>query len=265
MAAIRMHRRPARPAVPGWVWTVFSLAAALGLWAAAPRLVHVDPIYLPPPDAVAMAIWRGFASGLFLDHLAVTVAEITLGFLIAAAAGISIGTLIAQSQLIERTVQPLIVALQSTPKIALAPLVIIWFGYGIASKVVLVAVIASFPILVSTVAGLSRCDPGRLDVMRSLRASRWQIFRMVRFPSALPLIFAGLDVAAVFVVIGAIVGEFVGAKAGMGILILNANTNMDTAVVFAIIAVLAAIGLSFHRAVQWLRRRIVYWAPAEGR
>jgi len=249
--------------VPGPVWTALSLGCFFAAWYAGTEIFGIDPVFIPSIGMVTQALVQGFGSGLFITHLGVTLAEIGLGFLVAVAMGVGIGALVSTSPIVERSVSPLIVAFQSMPKIAMAPLIIVWFGYGIASKVVLVAFIACFPILISTIAGLGQCDPGRLDVMRSLRASRLQLIWLVRLPSALPMIFAGIDVAAIFVVIGAIVGEFVGAKSGMGTLILYANTNMDTAQVFAVLIVMAIVGLGFHRSVQWIRRRVVFWVPQE--
>lgn len=256
---------PARPlrVLPGPFWTALSLGLFFAAWYAATEVFRVDPVFIPSIEMVARALIQGFGSGLFITHLGVTMAEILLGFLVAVAVGVGLGALISVSPIVERSVSPLIVAFQSMPKIAMAPLIIVWFGYGIASKVVLVAFVACFPILISTIAGLAQCDPGRLDVMQSLRASRLQLIWMVRLPSALPMIFAGIDVAAIFVVIGAIVGEFVGAKSGMGTLIIYANTNMDTAQVFAVLLVMAVVGLGFHRSVQWIRRRVVFWVAQD--
>jgi ABC-type nitrate/sulfonate/bicarbonate transport system permease component len=146
-------------------------------------------------------------SGLYLSNFWVTLCEALLGFVIAAVTGIMLGAVIAQFRLMEQTFYPYLVALQTLPKIAIAPLIIVWFGFGISSKVIIAATVAFFPVLVNVIVGLKTIDPAKLDLMRSLRASRWQTFRLVTFPNALPFVFAGLDIAVVFSVLGAIVGE----------------------------------------------------------
>jgi NitT/TauT family transport system permease protein len=240
-----------------------SLVVLLAAWEIAARQGALDPLMAPPPSEVLEQLWLGFRGGLYVSHLVVTLLEALCGFLLAVGGGVALGALIGSNVIIERTVNPFLVAFQSMPKIALAPLVIVWFGYGMGSKIVLAAVIAVFPVLVGTITGLRQAEQGRLDVLRSLGASGWQQFRMVRFPGALPHIFAGVNVAAVFVLLGTIVGEFVGAQAGLGTLILSANQNLETAQVFSILAVLAALGLSLHALVDVARRRLLFWAESE--
>jgi len=137
---------------------------------------------------------------------------------------------------------------------------VIWFGFGITSKIVIAATVAFFPILVSVIAGLRAIEPDKVELMRSLHASKWQIFRMAQLPNALPIIFAGLQVAIVFSILGAIVGEFVGSRSGLGNLILQANTNLDTAGVFGALVCLSIMGIVLHVAMTWLQRRLVFWA-----
>jgi len=239
---------------------IVTLPLLLLAWEASSRWLGLDPLMLPPPSAIAEQLRLGLASGLYVTHFGVTVSQALLGFLGALIAGVVVGSLIGSSVLLERTVHPFLVAFQSMPKIALAPLIIVWFGYGIGSKVVLAGVLGFFPILIGTVTGLKSAEPGRIDVMRVLGASPWQLYRMVRLPSALPYIFAGINVAAVLVVLGAIVGEFVGSKSGLGTLIIYANQNLEIAQVFSILAILAALGLSMHFGVLALRTRLLFWA-----
>jgi NitT/TauT family transport system permease protein len=248
------------------VWPpLLFLAAVLTAWEGSSRWLGLDPLILPPPGEILEQLRAGFASGIYPANLGVTLLQAMLGFLIAVVAGIGIGALISASPLLERTLNPFLIALEAMPKIALAPLVIVWFGYGIGSKVVLAAVIAFFPVLVSTILGLRACEPGRLDVLRALGATRSQMFRLVRLPSALPFIFSGVNVAVVFVLLGSIVGEFVGAKAGLGTLILYANENLETARTFSILAMLAALGMLLHFGVAALRQRLLFWAePQDG-
>lgn len=241
------------------------LVALLVLWEAGVRALGVSPFVMPSPSAVAASLWFGLANGVYLDHALLTATEALYGFGLALAAGVGIGALIAEVRLLERAFYPLLVALQAMPKVALAPLVIIWLGYGMESKVLLAALLGFFPILVNAITGLKRCEAGKLDVMRALAASRWQAFRMVKLPNALPYVFAGARAAASFVVLGAVTGEFLGAKQGLGTLILLANNELDTAQVFAILAILGLFGFVLHLAIGAAQRRLLRWAPVENR
>src|SRR5207249_11818717 len=169
-------------------------------------------------------------------------------------AWIILGALIAQFRVVERTFYPYLVALQTLPKIAIAPLIIVWFGFGISSKVIIAATVAFFPVLVNVIVGLKTVDAPKLDLMRSLSATRWQTFRFVTFPNALPFVFAGLDIAVVFSVLGAIVGEFVGSQRGLGNLILQFNTALDIAGMFAVLLLLAALGVALPLIMQAIQR-----------
>ena len=142
----------------------------------------------------------------------------------------------------------------------IAPLFIIWFGFGITSKIIMAGIVSFFPILVNVITGLRSTDAQKIELMRSLRASRWQTFKMVKLPSALPMIFAGLHIAVIFSILGAIVGEFVGSKKGLGNLILQMNFNLDTAGVFAALVCLSTMGITLHLVMHWLQRRVVFWA-----
>ena len=144
------------------------------------------------------------------------------------------------------------------PKIALAPLLLVWFGFGLGSKIAVAAVISLFPVLVNTIAGLRNCDAGRLDVLRALGASRWDCFRLVKLPNALPFVFSGLSAAVMFALTGALVGEFVGSSAGLGYLIVQANNSMDIPQVFVFLLVLVAIGLGAFAALQMARRKFLF-------
>jgi NitT/TauT family transport system permease protein len=236
------------------------LVVLLVAWEYAIPVFKISPFILPPPSQIWASLVDGIGSGLYLRHLAVTMAQAVCGFLVASTLGLVIGAVIARSRLFERVVYPYLVALQTVPKIAIAPLIIIWFGYGMSSKIVVSALLAFFPVLVNAIVGLKSCDQGRLDVMRALAASEWQIFWMLRLPNALPFIFAGLNVAVIFSVLGAIVGEFVGSQAGLGHLIIQANAMLDVPRVFSILVVLSVMGISLFLLLQWLRKRIVFWS-----
>ena len=235
----------------------------IGLWEWVVRQWAVPAFIAPAPSAVARSLFAGIRSGLYLEHLWVTLGETLAGFAIAAISGIALGAVVAQFRLLERTVYPYLVALQTLPKIAIAPLIIVWAGFGLSSKVIIAALVAFFPVLVNVIVGLKTIDQGKLELMRSLRASRWQIFRLVTFPNALPFVFAGLDIAIVFSVLGAIVGEFVGAQRGLGNLILQFNVSLDIAGVFAVLILLAALGIALHLVMRAIERRVIFWAQPE--
>jgi NitT/TauT family transport system permease protein len=233
-------------------------------WEVAVRAFGISKIVLPPPSAIAVAFWQSLRDGELHWHLAVTLYEILAGFLVGSIGGLLLGFVIALSPLMERIFYPYVVAFQTVPKVAVAPIIVIWFGYGVASKVVITATIAFFPLLANTIMGLRAAPQDQVEMMVSYTASRWQVFRMVRLLQALPYIFVGLDVAIVLSVIGAIVGEFVGAKAGLGYLILQKNFNFDMAGTFAILILLSVIGVGLHALIGMAQRRIVFWMDMAG-
>ena len=243
--------------------TVVFFVGSMALWEGAVRGLEVPPYVLPAPSAVAVALWRGLTSGLYVKHLWYTLLETVLGFLLGSALGFGLGTAVAMSRWVEYFLYPYIVMFQSLPKIALAPLIVIWFGLGLASKVVNAGLVAFFPLLVNTMVGLKSADEDRVSLMRSLAASERQIFWMLRLPNALPFVMAGLDIAMIFALIGAIVGEFVGATAGLGMLIQSMNFTMDVSGQFSVLLVLSFVGLGLSRTIQLIRRRVLFWDPSE--
>jgi len=243
---------------------LLTLFAFIGGWEAFVRLFGISKIVLPAPSAIAVAFSDGFFSGDFVWHLAVTMYEILAGFVFGALAGLLLGFIVALVPLAERILYPYIVAFQTVPKVAIAPIIVIWFGYGVTSKIVITATIAFFPLLANTIMGLRAAPRDQIEMLVSYTASRWQVFTMIRLKQALPYIFVGLDVAIVLSVIGAIVGEFVGSKAGLGYLILQKNFNLDMAGTFAILIILSAIGVGLHAVVSFLQRRVVFWMDTSG-
>ncbi len=205
------------------------LIVSLLIWEAAVRALHVPAFILPPPSQVLLALQRGATGNVYFHDLWITLVETLLGFTLGSALAFVLGTLLAASRTAEYFLYPYIVMFQSMPKVALAPLIVVWFGLGLTSKVVSAALVAFFPLLVNTVVGLRSAEEERVDLMRSLAATERQIFWMLRLPSALPFIMAGLEVAMVFALVGAIVAEFVGAEAGLGMLIQSRNFTMDVA------------------------------------
>jgi NitT/TauT family transport system permease protein len=237
----------------------------MATWEVAVRILEIPAIVLPTPSDVGVALVREVTSPSFLYHLGVTFIEIVAGFAAGAALGIVLGIAIGQSEFLERVAYPYVVAFQTVPKVAIAPIIVIWFGYGLSSKVVITATIVFFPLLANTIAGLRSAPRDQIEMLRAHTANDWQVFRMVRLPQALPYIFAGLDIAVVLAVIGAVVGEFVGAKAGLGFLILQKNFTFDMAGSFAILIVLSLIGVGLHAIIVTIQRRLLFWTSANDR
>lgn len=247
-----------------------SYAASIGFaallffaWEAGVRALDIPAFVAPAPSAILKAMVAGFAEANYVGHCLVTVSEALSGFVLGATLGLVAGILIVLSPVMEKVIYPWVVALQSMPKVAIAPLLVVWFGFGLASKVVVVTLVTLFPVLVNVVAGLRNVDQERLDLMLGLSASRWQVMRYLRLPNALPFIFAGLNTAIVFSITAAIVGEFVGATKGLGYLILQANYSLDIAAVFALLIVLAAVGILLHSLVQFAESHIVFWSKSQ--
>lgn len=243
-----------------------SIALIVGLlltWQVSCSVFAIPALILPAPGAIALRFWDLMASGTIWPHLAATLAAVLSGFGLGVAAGLVSGAIISLVPAVERLVYPYVVALQTVPKIAIAPLFIIWFGYGIASKVVITALVCFFPVLVSVMAGFHSTDRDQLDMMKAFGATPMQILLRLRLPSALVLIFAGLEIAAVMAVIGAVVGEFVGAQQGLGYLITALNFSLDVPGVFAVLIFLSLIGIVLHAAVRLGARRFVFWIRRE--
>jgi NitT/TauT family transport system permease protein len=238
------------------------IAAVLGVWEAGVWFFGIRQFILPPPSQVFKALYTGFATNLYPEHMAVTLWETLLGFIFGTALAFVLGTCVALSRRVEYFLYPFIVMFQAMPKVALAPLIIVWFGLGLTSKVINAALVAFFPLMVNTIVGLRSAEEDRINLMRSLAASKWQIFWMLRLPNALPFIFAGLEIAMIFALIGAIVAEFIGAEKGLGMLIQSMNINVDVAGQFSILLILSAIGLTLNGLVSYARRRLLFWDAA---
>ncbi|RIV37627.1 ABC transporter permease [Micromonospora radicis] len=249
-----LRERPQLWLVPA-VFVVVVLA-----WEYGTQLLAVDEYVLPRPSQIVEALQRQLTDEQFWGHLWVTTQEALLGFVIGVGAAVLLGTFISQIKVVEATLMPYIVAFQTVPKVALAPLFVLWFGFGLTSKVVMAAVISFFPMLVNVIEGLRAADADRIQMLTVFGASKTQIFRMVRLPSALPFIFAGLDIGIVFAILGAVVGEFIGAKEGLGYLLLQTNYNFDIAGMFAVLVVLSVMGLLAHFVIRLLQRRLAFWA-----
>lgn len=236
---------------------VFVLVA--GGWEALVRLADVPAFILPPPSAIAGQLLAMARQKLFWFDFGVTMHEVVLGYLMAIVVAVVLGVAIAQLPLLELSLMPYIVAFQTIPSVALAPLFLQWFGYGTLSKVVMAAIIAFFPLLVNVIAGLQASGRDEVQMLRAFGATRAQILLKVRVPNSLPYVFAGLELGVVFALVGAIVAEFVGAKAGLGNRILQYNEQFNIAGMFAVLMVLAAMGMLMHRIVAFLKHRTLFW------
>ena len=255
-----MQRPPKQrrnPAATEAVYRILSLVGALAIWEVLIWWSDVPTYFVPAPSDVAEALWRGF--NLYVTHYLVTLGRTVTAFCIAVVIGIALGTLVSEIRVLNLTIYPILVALQSMPKIALAPVIIVWFGFGSTSKIVLGTFAAFFPIYLNAVHGLKTMDAEQLALMRSLGASRWQTFWKVKFPSALPFFLAGANIGIIYATLSVIVAEFLGSNSGMGFLIINQSNQFDTAGVFANILILSATGLAFHYMIQYLREKVIFW------
>jgi NitT/TauT family transport system permease protein len=249
------------PSRSPWPWLVvpLSLLAALAGWEALVRLNHFPAFILPLPGQVWQRFITVVSNGELAWHTGVTLGEVLSGLGLGLAAATALGYLIAKSPSLERALTPYLVASQAVPIVAIAPLLVIWFGAGLQSKVLICALIVFFPILINTVVGLRSIESDLRELMRSLRASRWQTFIKLDVPGALPVWLGGLKVGATLAVIGAVVGEFVGADRGLGFLINFARGQYDMALVFVGVAALVAIALALYGLVSLAERWLLAW------
>ena len=231
----------------------------IALWENIVNLLEVDEIILPTPSRIGDALLVQFQAPIFWSNLWVTTQEALLGFLFATLFAIIAGTFISQIRIVDKTFMPYLVGFQAIPKVALAPIFLIWFGLGQTSKVVLAATIAFFPILINIIEGLKSADNDQIRMLRVFGASRSQIFFKVQIPCALPFFFAGLDVGILLAILGAVVGEFLGSQAGLGNMVLVAQFNFETPTMFAILLVLSAMGIIAHSIVQAYQRKFAFW------
>lgn len=234
--------------------------AVLVLWEAASRLLKLPEFVLPPPTAIVAVLiqhQRDLSNAAY-----VTAMEVLYGFVLSAVIGAAVALVIARFARFGRALYPLVVLFQTVPKVALAPLFILWFGFDLAPKVMLIVVIAFFPVAINMLVGLQTVDPNLIALMRSVGASRNEILRRIQVPHSLPYLMAGLKVAVTFAVIGAIVGEFAGAQAGLGYMIQFASTQMQTSLVFAALVEVSVLGLLFYYVIEWLEKRYINWVPS---
>ena len=235
----------------------------LGIWELLPRAGIMPEIVLPPFTSVAVGFWGLLQEDHFWGHLRVTLNEIFWGFVLGTLFGLFSGILLAVWQPLKRLTYSFVVGFQAIPKIVLAPLFISWFGYGQSSKIVMAIVISFFPVLINTLVGLESVPEDAVRLMRSIRSTRMQVFRKLSLPHAAPLILAGIKTALTFAVIGAIVGEFVGAQQGLGFLLNAYNFQLRIDRVFSVIAILAGLGALLYFLLEALDRRLIYWRTTD--
>ncbi len=249
---VKATTRMARPLLIG-----ASLLAFLGLWEGLVRLMGYPPFILPSPGDVFRRWAVLLADGSLWRHTAVTLGEILAGLGLGTVVATALGYLLAHSPIAERLLSPYIIASQSVPVVAVAPLLVIWFGTGLLSKILVCALVVFFPILVNTVVGVRSVEPEFRDLMRTLEASRWQTFRLLEVPAALPVLLSGLKIGATLSVIGAVVGEFVASNRGLGYLIKQGQQLYDTPLVFVGIGMLVVLAQSLYGVVTLAERLLL--------
>ncbi|WP_199913488.1 ABC transporter permease [Ruegeria sp. Alg231-54] len=249
--------------VPRWLAMTFVFVVFVGTWQSVTSLGLVSPIILPTPmETLKDMIFVGqnlLTGGYMLGALWITIKEVIYGFALAIAIGFSLGVLVGETAFGEKAVMPYLVAIDTMPKVAFAPLFVAWLGFGIESKVALAAFIATFPIVVGTAAGLHAADENARMLFKTMGASRMQTLIKMKLPTGLPQVFTGLKIGAVGVMAGAITGEFLGGGKGFGELIRVAASQLNTPRVFSLILYLSLVGLVVFASVVWTQRKLVFW------
>jgi NitT/TauT family transport system permease protein len=259
MRAKLMHAlSPKRLARRLWPPLVF-LAILVGLWELALAVDYVSESILPHPKDIVVSFWELIRSDFVWDDIAATLWESVAGFFLGAALGLALAIPSGLSPIMRQMLGPYAVALQVTPRIAIAPLIIAWAGFGYSSKIWIAAIIAFFPVYVNALTGILTVDEDAREMFRSLGASRWQTFMHLMVPGSLPVMFAGLKTAAGLALVGAVVGEFISAERGLGVLVQQFSSQLAIADAFAVILMLMLLGLLLYGAMEWLERATVFW------
>ena len=241
---------------------IVSVVVLFVFWSVYVHTATVSAFVLPPPEKIGRAFLVQIADRAVWRHAGITVTETLAGFLAALVSGVLLGTLLAKIPPLEWALKPFVIVLQLVPKVALAPLFVLWFGFGLESKIVISGVLAFFPVFANTLVAMKSIDPGDREVFASLRAGPLATFRLLEWPAALPFVLTGAEVAIVLAIIGAIVGEFIGGNAGLGYLAVAKLQDLQVDALFAVILVLTLIGLAMYGAVALLRRWLVPWHQA---
>lgn len=238
-------------------------AALLAIWVLSISVFKVPNYLIPSPASVWTALQVGYVEGQYWPHFLFTLQCTVLGYTLGCGLAVLVGTLVAESRTFERFIYPYVIALQSTPKVAIAPLILVWFGFDMASKVIMVALMSFFPMFINTVVGIRQTPPAMLELMKVFSASRSHVFFHVKLPAAAGHIFAGLQISVVLSLIGAVVAEFVSSTKGLGYLIQSASLNMDLATMFACLFSLICIGLAGTQSLKFAHRKLVFWESAQ--
>lgn len=242
-----------------WISTPVLLVCVIVGWKLVIAVFDISPFVLPQPEEVVGGMVEVIQAQDFMTHLWVTLTETLVGFGIALVLGVGMGAVLGRIAWLERALRPLIVASQVVPKVALVPLFIVWFGFGMTSKIVIVVILAFFPIMLNTLLGVRSVDPGHRDVMRGLNAGKWVTFWRLDYHSTMPYVFAGMEIGIVFAIIGAVVGEYLGGNQGLGTLIVTSLNSLNAEQLFAVITILTLIGFALYLAVVALKRVFIPW------
>jgi ABC-type nitrate/sulfonate/bicarbonate transport system permease component len=252
-----------------WLPPIAIVVLLLGLWQLAASLdvianaLNIEPFLVPSPSEIAQSLWAD--RSLLLDNGWVTLQEVLAGFALSVVAGVAFAVVLHLSPMLRRAFYPLLIASQTVPIVVIAPILVVWLGFGIGPKLVIIALICFFPITVNTLDGLRSVDPDLLKMMRTLDASRLQTFRRVEGPSALPYFFSGAKIAVAVAVIGAVFGEWAGSSSGLGHLIQQASAQLQTARTFAAVVVLSALAIVLFGLLAVIERRVAWWGPRSTR
>jgi len=252
-----------------WLPPIVIVAVLVGLWQLAASLdvianaLNIEPFLVPSPSEIAQSLWAD--RSLLLDNGWVTLQEVLAGFALSVAAGVAFAVILHLSPVLRRAFYPLLVASQTVPIVVVAPILVVWLGFGIGPKLAIIALICFFPITVNTLDGLRSVDPDLTKMMRTLDASRWQTFRRVEAPTALPYFFSGAKIAVAIAVIGAVFGEWAGSSSGLGHLIQQASAQLQTARTFAAVVVLSALAIALFGLLAAIERRVAWWGPGSTR
>ncbi len=242
-----------------WISTPIVLILVIVVWKLVIVVFDVSEFVLPQPEDVAAGMVDVVQSQGFWGHVRTTLVETLVGFGIALVLGVALGAVLGRIVWLERALRPVIVASQVVPKVALIPLFIVWFGFGVTSKIVIAALLAFFPIMLNVLLGVRSVEPGHRDVMRSLNAGKWATFWRLDYHSTMPYVFAGMEIGIVFAIIGAVVGEYLGGNQGLGTLIVTSLNSLNAEQLFAVIIVLTALGFGLFLAVVGLKRFLIPW------
>lgn len=246
-----------------WLPASLILVAGVGVWESVVALSNIPHWKLPAPSAIGQELWA--ERDLLAEHTWVTLQEVLIGFAIALVGGVLLAGLISISRTLERVIYPSVIASQTIPIIVIAPLLLIWVGYGLEHKVIVVALISFFPIVVNTVDGLKAADPDMLNLMRTLGANRWQVFAKAQMPACLPFLFSGIRIAVTVAVIGAVIGEWVGSREGLGYLVIRSKPQFLSERVYAASVLLSLMGVGLFLVAGLLERVLLPWYHNERR